>query len=84
MPFDLRHEPAKDRDAITVREKEYVFIERINKDAMKKTRDLKMNSGRKVHFVAEPGTRFLRVFISSEFYPVMCKVQYPIHGKETL
>ena len=84
MPFDLDHEPAKDRDSIIVRGKEYVYIETAQKDVMEKTRRIKMENGRKVHFVPVRGTKFLRVYISSEFYPGMCKVKYPIHGRGML
>jgi hypothetical protein len=84
MPFDLRHDPAHTREVITVRNHEYVFIETIVKDLVEKTRKLKMDNGRKTHFVQEPGSRFTKVYISSEFYPELCKVKYPIHGKEAL
>jgi ribosomal protein L28 len=84
MPHDLFHDPAHTRDVITVRQKEYVFIETIRRDLIERTRRIKMENGRKVHFVQEPGSRFTKVYISSEFYPGLCKVKYPIHGKDVL
>jgi len=84
MLHDLHRDPSHTRDVITVRQKEYVFIESILKDLVEKTRRIKMENDRKTHFVPEPGARFVKVYISSEFYPEMYKVKYPIHGKEML
>jgi hypothetical protein len=62
---------------------EYIYAGSIPKKLQKLTRELKQEAGRKVVFVTGSGN-LIRAYISKKFYPAMCKVKSPWHGKETL